>query len=658
MANRSRRAGQRRGGGLPRSRSFRDLSQALGQGSGGCERSAAAESEDSEIISPASPVSDDGSVSPPPPPTRGPPSRPSPPPTSTTSSTGLELENVHRFGQMGETNAFFLGHHHEQMVAVMKQKYTTIMDYEKTHNRGIQHLDWVAGNPSDPVNRTGVGSETAATDGLSDEDRALRASVAAVVMKYVHEVDNVDPKEHWNKTMFFGDWVTNASGERQFFVEIQLKRIPGDDDELLEKCGIHSTFAWLSLHDEDAKAVQPLTVPFVYQMAVPTQLALQSEIPLLLAAGDLVSRNHTSPVPNIDAIAEEQAAEPAPGRTSSLQVPMSSADKGKGKAVADDKDDKNNNLSPPPSLKELDRPEIAPASAFSQLSVGQPSRQPRRPLNPNVVNDLVNPPIPRYDDDETSVSASTDTAGDPSSAPPTPPLHATVPTITFTPADTGVPDPAFEAHRKEVDRQVVLKAQELTRVFHFALDRDFQARKKKSFVYAVRVVAFPDKPGGTVNNVFTGPRAADRHGTLLGMGGWVVPPLEERVARREQHQRAYRNKGARPGKYEGLPKPQANWAVPIKFDWSGRWPQRYFGQPAPVWKEVTDPCLEDAYWMVWQLLSGRTFLGFKPGTGFGMVRMNVEGDRALLDQCPFKSPSPEAIYHAASWPRGDERKNK
>lgn len=43
---------------------------------------------------------------------------------------------------MEATNAFFFGHHHSQMVALMKKKHQEILDFDKTGNRKILHIDW------------------------------------------------------------------------------------------------------------------------------------------------------------------------------------------------------------------------------------------------------------------------------------------------------------------------------------------------------------------------------------------------------------------------------------------------------------------------------------------------------------------------------------
>jgi hypothetical protein len=43
---------------------------------------------------------------------------------------------------MERTNAWLLGHHHEQMVAMMKAKARVLETYERAENRKVLHLDW------------------------------------------------------------------------------------------------------------------------------------------------------------------------------------------------------------------------------------------------------------------------------------------------------------------------------------------------------------------------------------------------------------------------------------------------------------------------------------------------------------------------------------
>ncbi len=541
----------------------------------------------------------------------------------------------------------------------------------------------IAGNPDDPIKGEG---ESAAHGGMSAEDRRLSESVARSVMRITHDVKVWDETEtvstigsrlsghliffrgplvflylppktrradqslrlQWNKALFYGDWLNDQKGFRQFYVEIQVKRISGADNVLLEKCGVSSRFAWLPLHDEEAAPVSPITVPVLYlQPEVPSQAPRELPNP------------HKAACEPIAETEEDEDVNLEPGL--SLEVPTSSADKGKGKSEA-------------PSQGQAaggnpiaDRPVIV-----SSDSVHSPQKRTRIPSiaeldrHPDYRIDGIDPPrtgIPRsqplpatgsFNSLETPHSEAGVRAdelyqeeGSIYLAEDVNPFEALIPAHQA----SAVSAADLHRHRAEFDRNAYNKDVELNRIFSFMDDPEFIERKNKSFVYAVRVIAIPDR--GDVVNVFTGPRIESRFGTHIAQGGWIVPPLEERIRYHNDHKRAYRNKGAKPGKYDGVPRSQVQNAMPINFDWSGYLEPRYFGPLAPVWREVADPCLEDIYWMVWQLLAGKQFLGFRPGNGFGAPR-DPFGDQELLHQCPFKSPSTEALYHSASYPRGKE----
>jgi hypothetical protein len=443
--------------------------------------------------------------------------------------------------------------------------------------------------------------------------------------------------------MFFGDWLNDKKGFRQFFFEIQIKRISGADEALLEKCGISPAFVWLPLHDDKAPPLTPMVVPpVVPRVALPPRaLPIPGQV-----AGE--------PVPEVE---EEEYAAPAP---------TFSADKGKGKAVApqgqaggvnpggpvivsSESAHSPKKRTPLPNLgnlalgQQVTADTSSPSADTSVPRTGIPRSQ---PLPTSGSFESLEPP-------QSEVSNSTDESYEDEG--PIYLAEGVDPFDALIPAHQSPAASAADLHRQrqEFDRIAYAKREELNHTFSFMTDPAFVARKDKSFIYTVRVVAIPDR--GNTTNGFTGPRVEDRYGTHIAQGGWVVPPLEERVKLRDERKRAYRNKGAKPGKYEGVPRAQVQNAMPIKFDWSGGVEPRYFGPAAPLWREVSDPTLEDIYWMVWQLLAGKQFLGFQPGAGFGVQRAHASGDVAVLNQCPFKSPSTEALYHAASYPRGKEQ---
>ncbi|KAK4124592.1 hypothetical protein N657DRAFT_571578 [Parathielavia appendiculata] len=561
---------------------------------------------------------------------------------------------------MEATNAFFFGHHHDQVVAMMTKKFQDLLDYDKMKNRKILHVDWIAGNPSDPIKKVGG---NAAHGGMSAEDRRLSESVARSVMRITYNVPQWDETMTWNKAMFLGDWLSDHKGFRQFFVEIQVKRISGFDDTLLENCGISPEYVWLSLHDDKAPAVTPIVVPPVVGQELRSQ-APHRELPT-------PAETSCEPVPEVE---EEEYAAPAPtaaptpAPTPSMEVLTRSADKGKGKAAAPQ--DQVATLNPAAqvftsSASAQSPQKRTPLPNIGNLALGQQAGTNRIPSVETTAPRTCTPrsqPLPspgsfdsmEYEEPDDRVISPTPTGssyedeGSIYLADNVDPFAALIPAHR-TPAISAAD---LHRHRQEFDRSAHAKHEELKKIFHFLQDPAFMERKSKSFIYTVRMVAIPDR--GNVVNDFTGPRIDDRYGTLIAQGGWVVPPFEERIKWRDEHKRSYRNTSAKLGKYEGLLRPQVQHVMPLRLDWSGGLEPRYFGPAAPVWRELCDPCLEDIYWMVWQLVSGRQFLGFNPGNGFGVARRDPAGDESLLKQCPFKSPSAEALYHAASYPRGKE----
>ncbi|KAJ4292935.1 hypothetical protein N0V88_005598 [Collariella sp. IMI 366227] len=589
--------------------------------------------------------------------------------SSASSSTCPEVASEYsERGKMESTNAWLFSHHHEQLVVNLKRKYQDLLDYDKTKNQKILHLDWVAGNPEDPVHED---DKVAPSSGMTQEDRRLSTMVTRMTMKNGHGVNPWDERETWNKAMLFGDWLCDHKGVRQFFIEIQVKRISGEKDTLLEQCGVSPELAWLSLFNEKAPTVQPIILP-----PIPTPQAARSQTP----------RELPTPRPPVhETIPEVEEEEIA------TSAPASSADKGKDKAVDPPAAADDGNSTHPRSGVDISRGDIVVSSS----SVAQSSKQ-RTPLpttnpfhaqtvapdtnRPSAGPSEVRASIPRSDPlpntgsydslNETANSEQSDTTHESF-------YHDEV-TYQDEPSyqDEGTvylgedEDPfanlggahqmtalsAAELHarRQDFHRDAAAKRDELNNMIAFHQDPTFIARKKKSFIYAVRIIAVPDR--GDVVNQFTGPPVRNRYGTLLGTGGWVVPPLEERIKWRDEHKRFYRNKCAKPGKYEGLPYPQVQNAMPLRFDWSGQLTPRYFGPAAPLWREMCDPTLEDVYWMAWQLVGGKQYLGFRAGHGFGADRRLCEGDQALLKECPFKSPSVESLYHAASY--GEEANKK
>lgn len=173
-------------------------------------------------------------------------------------------------------------------------------------------------------------------------------------------------------------------------------------------------------------------------------------------------------------------------------------------------------------------------------------------------------------------------------------------------------------------------------------------RIKKSWVYIVRAIAIPAPPGSYFN-AFTGPPIPDRRYTLLGEGGWVVPPLEEREALRKKRADEYAPLKQPGYKRTRLHSDVAAPAVPDRSDWLPG--PISFGSDPEVWLEVADPCKEDVYWLIWNLLAGKQYRGFRCGVGFGLNRDDPGTDefrRLVAEKNPFTSPSMAARTHSAN----------
>jgi hypothetical protein len=62
---------------------------------------------------------------------------------SSSPSSGFSfLELEQELENMEVTNVTLKGHHHGQMVALMKKKYQDILDFTKMKNTKVLHLDW------------------------------------------------------------------------------------------------------------------------------------------------------------------------------------------------------------------------------------------------------------------------------------------------------------------------------------------------------------------------------------------------------------------------------------------------------------------------------------------------------------------------------------
>ncbi|KAK4160101.1 hypothetical protein QBC43DRAFT_220441, partial [Cladorrhinum sp. PSN259] len=487
------------------------------------------------------------------------------------------------------THAVIEGHHPGQVVALLQRKAEEGLVSSAGGNHGVQHLDWISGNPRDPLLASGRASNGKA--GASDGG-----------------LDGVDHSQQWSKSLFYGDWLSSRFGEIQSFLEIQVKRISGSDPKLLDACGISSEYVWLPLADERGRR------------------ASQSSLrPFLL------------------------------GRESSMSPERTSAAlrKGKGKEIATEDDDDEQPLSPRPLPDPTSLPRQQVTNPFSSGHSSQSSQQlpsiAALMLAPSPMESSSSshqPPVPWSSSlpfrprrpSSTNISPDDNENDSPFSSSP--------------PADTGigtfVAQPAHRINLSDLRARAQRRTSSLQKTYSFLNDPVFRLRQQKSFIYAVRVVAIPATKN-TVNRI-TGPPINDRKGTILAMGGWVVPPLEERLAHCDAHPEIYASKVDDDYYYKGVPKKvQSQLAMPVTFDYTGVTSPRYFGELAPVWRELAEPMLEDVLWMVWQLVAGKQFCGFVHGYGFGKERRGFEGEEGVLAACPFDSPSGLAVLEGANY---------
>jgi len=382
--------------------------------------------------------------------------------------------------------------------------------------------------------------------------------------------EEVDLKKQFSKTMHFGDWLASPHGEKEYFVEIHVKRIQGNDLELLDDCGVSTRLAFLPLADLVIDA--------------------DGRISMLDAKNGVAAK---------DAATDNDEAKPSGAEnevTKAANKPVIASGS-------------NNNF----SFQGVNTPgNVATANTSMARPVIMPGCRP------------VPAPAPRAPEDD--------------------------PRTLRWPG----PLPSTEGPRYGTPGSRVLFRRDLSvRYDHLESfvpsDPQFSERVNNSFVYVVKVMGIPIPVKGHVNT-FTGPEAAKRVATLLGMGGWIVPSMEERVAFWAGKGRKHHPKPAK--KYEGLPKPAVQRALPAGRDRTDVAPPGIIGDFLPLWMELCDPTLEDVYWMVWQLFAGKKYIGVRCGGGFGLYR---HGEEVVANQGrnPFKSPSPESIYHTANWKLDD-----
>ncbi|CAK7266748.1 hypothetical protein SEPCBS57363_002247 [Sporothrix epigloea] len=174
----------------------------------------------------------------------------------------------------------------------------------------------------------------------------------------------------------------------------------------------------------------------------------------------------------------------------------------------------------------------------------------------------------------------------------------------------------------------------------------FKKRMAKSFVYIVRLVACivnAGKPRGTY--------------AVMKTGGWVVPPMEERLRLYEQNRSSPETSLTSSDAFStveavSLPKPGISRALsrsPSSALTNIRGANLCRGQTPEVWTQLADPAVEDVLWMASKLITGTFYKGFREGGGTGLD-MSIPANREFIhlwkDETRYKSPSTSALVHS------------
>lgn len=388
--------------------------------------------------------------------------------------------------------------------------------------------------------------------------------------QHMLELDWTTSDGGFNRACMYGDWVhgpkVNNIGRRprlppcnmiRNFIEIQIKRVDGSDDAGLEACGVNADYAFLGLIDQSDRTSD-------------TSGSSQSTVTAITAAGP-----GAWPTEHVTATTAGESSMPAMGTTTgeSSKFATTTTTGDSSKSAAATKEEVQSPLHPAPS---------GPGA--------WPAERTARSLSP-IVN--VN----------TCCSTSSDTSSETSSE--TYSIHA----------DDGASMAAEDAYLAAVD------AAEARFEKLLAANPAFAALKSAAAVYLVRVVGIANPPLWATKhtNANLGPR--ERRGTLLGLGGWVVPQAEK-FKRPEAGKKVC-------GRME---------ARDVQGDWTFDAPECVEGEYLPVWKGEREPGLEDVYSMVWDLVMRRKFVGLVTGYGFG-CREEIEGFpfRGLREINPFKT---------------------
>ncbi|KAK3391443.1 hypothetical protein B0T20DRAFT_473019 [Sordaria brevicollis] len=584
------------------------------------------------------------------------------------ASEALRKASIMLRSKRPKSNAELGCNYFRQVMQLLEKKHRDIMFFEEIDNHTILHLDWA--------------SEV--DDNQETDDSRKNKSV---------DRSDIASNLEWGKAMFFGDWLYSDNGQREYYIEVQIKHVSGEDDEVIRNLGINPNQVWTGMGlvkgiDSKLSSVKPKR-SFLSSLASKhsgfQSSSEESDNEELKddAALALTNMKRRRPLPSTPTKASP-SADKTRGGTTPKTVHVGSEDTDlRGPTAAGSSPGlrwnpfsssrrttaNSNSEQGAAAGPSTDQAPSSPRSGFARR-FGSRSPQPGsdRPAGTGIPRSK--PLVPHStsfdsidDDGDTIMSDETVEAEDNGGGDTTQSEIVIPGTPSLTPSPSSSPinylsdsdnDQAGEssASKENQNPRDTRRSQgsrdlghdNLSRVCTPDLDDSFAARKKRSSIYTVRVVAFSIARSQNENG-FTGPPSSQRQGTLLGHGGWVAPPFEERVAKWKA------NYGHLPLSCSAIPEHERKLhdpprtrcrALPVKFDYTIDDPPRYYGEPAPVWWELGDPCLDDVYWMFWQLLTGRQYIGFKRGSGFGFPRTNTSGDDALLARCPFKSPSGEA----------------
>ncbi|KAJ9165117.1 hypothetical protein NKR19_g684 [Coniochaeta hoffmannii] len=412
------------------------------------------------------------------------------------------------------------------------------------------------------------------------------------------------PGVHFNRAALFGDWVHGAKLNNighmplplppaelvRNFVEVQIKRIDGTDDAILQACGVNHMFAFLGLLDMPKETSDKEN----YKANDKPSDKAQSD-----KGKDTATKSRTSSSSN-STVAGLMAA--SPGGWPCEPTKSSGDDNTKPASEAATETTTEPGPSKPASSSTAITEGTLPIHFAPAVVNGSSPSAPRAsPASPAAS------PFPRSWAEASSSSSSDNPAAAASE-------DGTIPEEED-PEEEDLEAAFLTARAVRGEIYDAAKSRLYDTTFAFP---KFPALKADAALYLVRVVGIPNPPGLATSGTSGTNGPYKRFATLLGMGGWVVEDGEKF------------DKGGGEGKTGRMPARQ------VMKDWTFSVPEEIDGEALPVWKGEREPGLEDVYAMVWDLVMRRKFLGVVRGYGFG-VRKESEGRplRELMKENPF-----------------------